>query len=158
MQIVYGESWDDICDSCHSRAPGLALCRYRRVSWHWFQGLRHDSYLDINFFIITFHECRKILKRWYLGNYLAWDLETNASLRAGIDLMHANSGVSEWHESQISFHLSPYQICSTAQQITLFSMSEPRCNGINGSSDIDLPWFESRTRSILTILMLKSPN
>ena len=37
-------------------------------------------------------------------------------------------------------------------------MSEPRCNGINGSSDIDLPWFESRTRSILAVLMLKSPD
>ena len=37
-------------------------------------------------------------------------------------------------------------------------MFEPRCNGINGSSDIDLPWFESRTRSILANLMLKSPD
>ena len=37
-------------------------------------------------------------------------------------------------------------------------MSEPRCHCINGSSDIDLPWFESRTRSILAVPMLKSPN
>ena len=47
---------------------------------------------------------------------------------------------------------------SEVQQFSLFPMSEPRCNGINGSSDIDLPWFESRMRSILAVLMLKSPD
>ena len=87
LQIWYGERWDGICDSCHSGTPGLALCQYRRVSWHWFQGLSQDSYLNITFSIFLDIHWTWLWKSWYLGNYLAWDLETSVNLRAGIDLM-----------------------------------------------------------------------
>ena len=59
---------------------------------------------------------------------------------------------------QISISSAPPRFVVHAQQFMLFRMSEPRCNGINGSSDIDLPWFQSTIRSILAILMLKSPD
>ena len=102
---TYGEKWDEFRHSWHSATPGLGLSQYRRISWHWFQGLRHDSYLDINFFIITFDECQEILKWWYLGNYLGWDLETSVSLRADIDIM-PNPGLSNDmnHKYHLNFH------------------------------------------------------
>ncbi len=109
VQIWYGEMLDDIWDSCHSETPDLSFRQYRRVSWPWFQGLRHDSYLDINFFIITFDECRETLKRWYLGNYLGWDLETSASLRADINLM-PNPGFP--NDMNLKYHPTFYHIRS----------------------------------------------
>ena len=72
--------------------------------------------------------------------------------------LNPKSGVAECQECRNSSHFSPMHKSLQAQQFILFPMSEPRCNGINGSSDIDLPWFESRTRSILAVLMLKSPD
>ena len=123
-RIVYGESWDDICDSCHSGTPGLALCQYRRVSWHWFQGLRHDSYLDINFFIITFDECQEILKWWYLGNYLGWDLETSVSLRADIDIM-PNPGLS--NDMKGKYHLTFHHIRSAQSNRQLSKSPYSQC-------------------------------
>ena len=83
---TYGEKWDEFRHSWHSATPDLGLSRYRRISWHWFQGLRHDSYLDINFVIIRSHVCCRLLRCWYLGNYHAWDLETSVSLCADVDL------------------------------------------------------------------------
>ena len=156
-QIWYGESWDDIWYSCHSETPELALSQYRRISWHWFQGLRHDSYLDINFVIIRSHGCCHLLKCWYLGK-LSCLRPWNQCQLVRRYWLNAKSGVAECQECRNSSHFSPYQISLQAQQFILFPMSEPRCNGINGSSDIDLPWFESRTRSILAVLMLKSPD
>ena len=124
VQIWYGERWDDICDSCHSGTPGLALCQYRRVSWHWFQGLRHDSYLDINFFIITFDECQEILKWWYLGKHLGWDLETSVSLRADIDIM-PNPGLS--NDMKGKYHLTFHHIRSAQSNRQLSKSPYSQC-------------------------------
>ena len=150
-EIWYGEKWDEFRHSWHSATPDLGLSRYRRISWHWFQGLRHDSYLDINFFIITFDECQEILKWWYLGNYLGWDLETSVSLRADIDIM-PKPGLSNDmnHKYHLNFHhirsaqsnrqlsKSPYSQClspgvmasmEAATSIYLGSNQQPDQNG-----------------------------
>ena len=124
VQIWYGETWDDICDSCHSETPDLALCQYRRVSWHWFQGLGHDSYLDINFFIITFDECREILKWLYLGNYPGWDLETSVSLRADINLMPTPGFPNDMN---LKYHLTFHHIRSVQSDRQLSKSPYSQC-------------------------------
>ena len=85
-EIWYGEKWDEFRHSWHSATPDLRLSRYRRISWHWFQGLRHDSYLDTNISINGSIHGTLLWQSWYLGNYHAWDLETSVSLCADVDL------------------------------------------------------------------------
>ena len=122
--LCIGEKWDEFRHSWHSATPDLALSQYRRISWHYFQGLRHDSYLDINFFIITFDECQEILKWWYLGNYLGWDLETSVSLRADIDIV-PNLGLS--NDMNDKYHLTFHHIRSAQSNRQLSKSPYSQC-------------------------------
>ena len=101
----------------------------------YFSHFRTSESIDVQSSAMQTHLHSKLLVIWiYLEGYL-------------IIIIH-----------QISISSAPPRFVVHAQQFMLFRMSEPRCNGINGSSDIDLPWFESRTRWILRVIMLNSPD
>ena len=174
--MVYGESWDDICDSCHSSTPGFALCQYRRVSWHCFQGLSKDSYLNITISIFLDIHRTWLWKSWYLGNYHAWDLETSVSLRADIDIM-PNPGLSNDmnHKYHLNFHhirsaqsnrqlsKSPYSQClspgvmasmEAAISIYLGSNQQPDQNGQFSCSNHQI----SKSRQPLNLVFIVFPN
>ena len=74
------------------------------------------------------------------------DLKWSSRHEIASKMENANAAISAVPHRLLEQAQTEFMTIDACSAFILFPMFEPRFHCINGSSDIDLPWFESRTR------------